>query len=229
MTDQPQPPGLFSKMKTGAASTDYRARPLKLTREELRRIGIPDPHHRARFKRVPEPAREPLRRYMGEGVDPRLKERLNTGQGLWIFGEPGTGKTAIASIIARRARAWRYTVHFATATSIRDARRNHLMYDPDIELTVWDRCHAVDLLVIDDLREADLADKYYGEAEFYSLMRMRSDAGKTTIVTTEMGISHPFAAKVQNGVAGMGPFRVRGENRTRERNKALYYDLFSDD
>ena len=228
MTDQPRRSLL--DMQTGAATTNYRARPRHLSREDLKRVGLPESFWRVSLKGVPEAYVQPLKRYMMHTSDDTLCtllcERVRSGQGLLIYGDPGVGKSSVAALIARRARAWRFTVYFTTATALREGRRGGYLFDSEEDRTVWDRAHEVDLLIMDDVTEQDLADRYYGQEELLSLLRVRAENDKTNIVTTRLPSSHAFVAELQSSVPGMGPFPMRGENRIRQQNADLYADLF---
>jgi len=222
----PRREGPFAGIKTGAATTDYRAEPMRLTRGELTRVGIPTPLQGVRLRDVSTPAKESLERYVGRGKSEDLKERLAEGVGLWIHGQAGVGKSSVAAIVARRARAWRFRVHMVGVSVWREARRGGVVYDVDLDQSVVDRCIEVDLLVLDGLTASDLEDRYHGEEALLSLLRARSEARKATLVTTSLPLTHPFAQRVIRGVQGLVPLEVSGSNRIYDHNRGLYGRLF---
>jgi len=211
-------------LKTGASPPP--SKPRKLEAIDFERMRIPREHWRASMSEVLESYRAPLERYMGEPPCERLDRRARDGEGLLLYGEAGTGKTSIAAIVARRMRAWRHSVFFTTAVDLRAGRRHGHVFDADDGTSIWDRARTVDVLVLDDITEADLADRYYGEAALLAMLRERAASRRVNIVTTRLDVMHGFVQSLLSTVARLAPFGVEGENRTYGGNRDLYRDLF---
>lgn len=158
----------------------------KLTEEDLVRMRVP-----ARYTRAS------LEGCCGEGVDgkpsiraivetyiAKFDEMVGRGVGLMLWGNNDIGKTGAAVVLAKEARRRGMTVLIATAEGLRSGVLNKTRFD--MEQTLWDRALEVDFLVLDDLAKEHRDAQGFGERLFEDLIRQRSGALKTTMITSNM-------------------------------------------
>lgn len=159
-----------------------------------------------------------------EQVNPSVRERLSKcysnffkyvseGRGLYLFGDYGRGKTALASVLARKwideslqSCYWIRANEYPTAV-IRDQR-----YDDYYNVAAW--CEEVPLLIVDEYQIRESIK--FGEAVIEELFRRRIDNRKSTIITTnvaptvlEKGYPAMFAVLREGAI----PVKVDGENK----------------
>lgn len=150
-----------------------------LDRDDLDRMNLPEDYRNVKLPGLPEVAGTRIRHYVGN-----LTSLFAQGIGLCLSGEPGVGKTSLASIVAREARVAGFTVYFTSLWELREAVRCRTVFDP--EQAVLDRARAVDLLVLDGLRPEDAADPFFGKRPLEELIASRAAALRVTILTTRM-------------------------------------------
>lgn len=113
-----------------------------------------------------------------------IRHHLSNGQGLYLWGDYGTGKTGIACIICKAALNKGFMPLWVTAESIPSYMIEDIYFADDTLMR--ERMFTVDLLVIDDFRIRDqkAAKSDWIERWLESLIRRRLDAGKATIITS---------------------------------------------
>lgn len=211
---------------TGMAEVNYRNSPKELTEFDWNYMCLPRALRDVDPRQVVKELWNPLIKYMGPPLKPGISRRVEAGQGLLLYGSQGIGKTSIAAIIAIRARSWRHSVYWTTYSAIRKCRRDGGFFDPDDETTPLERAQTVDLLVLDNLTEIDLTDKYYGEGELLHLLKVRSDIRRPTVITTRMLSRVRFMTTLVESIPGLIPFPVKGPNRVAAANSEFHKQLF---
>jgi len=122
-----------------------------------------------------------VRRFISE-----LDQRLDSGRGLWLFGDTGTGKTTLAMLISKAAlEAGRSVAIYSLPKLLARIRRT---YDAepggDSYLAFFERLTAVDLLHIDDLGAEKRSD--WVLEQLYALINERYETEKSVLITTNL-------------------------------------------
>lgn len=117
-----------------------------------------------------------------DGID----ERIDSGRGLWIFGDTGTGKTTLAMLISKAAlEAGRSVAVYSLPKLLARIRRT---YDSepggDSYLAFFERLTAVDLLHIDDLGAEKRSD--WVLEQLYALINERYETERSVLITTNL-------------------------------------------
>lgn len=115
-----------------------------------------------------------------------LDESLDTGRGLWLMGDVGTGKTTLAMLVSKAAlEAGRTVAIYSLPRLLARIRRT---YDADAGedsyLDLVHRLSAVDLLHIDDLGAEKSSD--WVLEQLYSLINARYEEERSIVVTTNL-------------------------------------------
>ncbi len=120
-----------------------------------------------------------------EGLDDRLQE----GQGLWLFGDTGTGKTTLAMLISKAALEAGRTVAIYSLPKLLARIRRTYDSEPggDSYLSFFERLTSVDLLHIDDLGAEKRSD--WVLEQLYALVNERYEAQRSILITTNL--PHP--------------------------------------
>lgn len=142
-------------------------------------MNLPEAYRGVRRDGVQPSNREVVERYIDNIVT-----AMERPAGLWILGAEGVGKTAFAAIIAKAARAHRFTVWFTDLWGLQEDLR--VRDDERHDDGVLTTCRKVDLLVIDALRESDAESKLFGRSQIVALIRHRCNAGRATVVTSRL-------------------------------------------
>jgi len=116
----------------------------------------------------------------------QLDERLDSGRGLWLFGDTGTGKTTLAMLVSKAAlEAGRSVAIYSLPKLLAHIRRT---YDSepggDSYLAFFERLTAVDLLHIDDLGAEKRSD--WVLEQLYALINERYESQRSVLVTTNL-------------------------------------------
>lgn len=155
----------------------------KLGPIDYRRSGLPELYWNARLDCVPERVRPVIARYVAH-----LGEMMKRPAGLLLTGPSGVGKTSIAAIILKAARAQipkGYTAYFTSCWELREAIKNRSSYDE--EQTVLDRVREVDLLILDGLRADDAKDPYHLTPRVMEeIILTRGAQRRPTLLTTSL-------------------------------------------
>jgi DNA replication protein DnaC len=116
----------------------------------------------------------------------RIDERLDAGQGLWLEGDPGTGKTTLAMLVSKAALdAGRTAAIYSLPGLLARIRRT---YDgeagEDSYFTFFNRLVSVDLLHLDDLG-AESRSEWVLE-QLYAIVDRRYSDQRSIVVTTNL-------------------------------------------
>lgn len=150
-----------------------------ITADDLQRMNIPEALWRAKVQHVPESVRETIQNYLE-----RFDTMAEKGAGLALWGKPGVGKTGVATVIAKEARALGYTAYLTTVSDLRDSMRERRMFDDSS--SIIDRCREVDVLVLDSFQATDATDHYVNLKSIEELLVQRGGRLKITILTTDI-------------------------------------------
>jgi DNA replication protein DnaC len=132
-----------------------------------------------------DPQRAPVYRAVKEFVD-GIDERLTEGEGLWLMGDVGTGKTSLAMLVSKAAVEAGHTV--AIYSLPRLLSRIRRTYDAEAGeqsyLEFFERLTEVDLLHIDDLGAEKRSD--WVLEQLYAIVNERYETQRSVVVTTNL-------------------------------------------
>ena len=132
-----------------------------------------------------DPARAPVFRAV-EAFAVSIDERLAEGQGLWLIGDVGTGKTTLAMLVSKAAVEAGNTV--AIYSLPRLLSRIRRTYDAEAGeqsyLEFFERLTEVDLLHIDDLGVEKRSD--WVLEQLYAIVNERYETQRSVVVTTNL-------------------------------------------
>jgi DNA replication protein DnaC len=132
-----------------------------------------------------DPQRAPVYRAVKEFVD-GIDERLTEGEGLWLMGDVGTGKTSLAMLVSKAAVEAGHTV--AIYSLPRLLSRIRRTYDAEAGeqsyLEFFERLTEVDLLHIDDLGAEKRSD--WVLEQLYAIVNERYETQRSVVGTTNL-------------------------------------------
>jgi DNA replication protein DnaC len=132
-----------------------------------------------------DPQRAPVYRAVKEFVE-GIDERLTEGEGLWLMGDVGTGKTSLAMLVSKAAVEAGHTV--AIYSLPRLLSRIRRTYDAEAGeqsyLEFFERLTEVDLLHIDDLGAEKRSD--WVLEQLYAIVNERYETQRSVVVTTNL-------------------------------------------
>jgi DNA replication protein DnaC len=179
-------------------------------------MNLPEDLWRAKLQEVQSPAKAAVENYLT-----RFEVMAQKGAGLWLRGPAGVGKSAIAALVAKEARALGFTAYYTTVFDLREAVRNKQMYDES--LSVADRCRDADVLVLDNFLQADVSDMFVNLRYIEELLVGRGSRLKITVLTSRL--SPPdlkdhsaFVSAVEGYLVGIS---VSGEDLRKKRGQEL--------
>jgi DNA replication protein DnaC len=112
-----------------------------------------------------------------------IEENLDSGRGLWIQGDVGTGKTTLAMLISKGALDAGRSVAIYSLPRLLNLLRES-MDSQEGKLDFIDRLTAVDLLHIDDLGAEHQTD--WVLEQLYSIVNARYEAERAIVATTNL-------------------------------------------
>lgn len=138
---------------------------------------------------VSEMARDPRRAPVHDAVREFIEaitERLAEGEGMWLMGDVGTGKTTLAMLVSKAAvEAERAVAIYSLPRLLARIRRT---YDAEAGeqsyLEFVERLTSVDLLHIDDLGAEKRSD--WVLEQLYAIVNARYEAQRSIVVTTNL-------------------------------------------
>ena len=116
----------------------------------------------------------------------KLDENLKAGQGVWLYGDPGTGKTTLAMLVSKIAIERNYSVAIYSLPKLLARIRQTYDAEPggDSYTTFFQRLTAIDLLHIDDLGAEKRSD--WVLEQLYALINERYESERAVLVTTNL-------------------------------------------
>jgi DNA replication protein DnaC len=112
-----------------------------------------------------------------------IEQNLDSGKGLWIQGDVGTGKTTLAMLVSKAALAAGRSVAIYSLPRLLNLLREAMDSDEG-KLDFLDRLTAVDLLHIDDLGAENRTD--WVLEQLYSIVNARYEAERAIVATTNL-------------------------------------------
>jgi DNA replication protein DnaC len=152
-----------------------------LNEADFIRMRVPRHLWEATLAKVPESVRESVAGYLRN-----IRKAKDGGGSLLVYGKPGVGKTGVAVVVLKEARAWGYTTYTTTTAELREAIRAHTTYDYETSVYSW--CQTVDFLVLDDVSSTDATEKFFTLSDIRGLLLSRQDRGLITLVTSAWGV-----------------------------------------
>jgi DNA replication protein DnaC len=129
---------------------------------------------------IAEPVVRAVRRYVAD-----IEARLEAGDGVWLEGDVGTGKTTLAMLVSRAALdAGRSVAIYSVPRLLADIRQT---FDADSEgsyVDFIDRLARVDLLHLDDLG-AERSSSWVLE-QLYAIVNARYEDERSILITTNL-------------------------------------------
>jgi DNA replication protein DnaC len=119
-----------------------------------------------------------VRRYVRQ-----IEEQLDSGRGLWIQGDVGTGKTTLAMLVSKAALDAGRSVAIYSLPRLLNLLRESMDSDRGM-LDFMDRLTAVDLLHLDDLGAENQTD--WVLEQLYSIVNSRYEAERAIVATTNL-------------------------------------------
>lgn len=115
-----------------------------------------------------------------------LEANLEAGRGLWLMGDPGTGKTTLAMLVSKAALEDSRSVAIYSLPKLLARIRQTYDSEPggDSYLSFFERLTSVDLLHIDDLGAEKRSD--WVLEQLYALVNERYEAQRSMLVTTNL-------------------------------------------
>ena len=174
--------------ETSNTAADCRCRPARVAKVRARSLAgrIPNKYRGVSFDRspVPEIARvapeqvQSIKRYVRN-----IDSNLDSGRGLWLVGDVGTGKTTLAMLASKAALDAGRSVVIHSLPRLLNLIRGAIESE-DGMLDFLDRLTAVDLLHIDDLGVEHTTD--WVLEQLYSIINTRYEDERAMIVTTNL-------------------------------------------
>ena len=132
-----------------------------------------------------DPSRAPVYKAV-KGYVESIDERLDEGEGMWLMGDVGTGKTSLAMLVSKAAvEAGRTVAIYSLPRLLSRIRRT---YDAEAGeqsyLEFFERLTEVDLLHIDDLGAEKRSD--WVLEQLYAIVNERYESQRSVVVTTNL-------------------------------------------
>lgn len=193
----------------------------KLKKGDVQRANIPELYWDANLDKIPDHMayKEKVSNYLS-----KFQTMMGEGVGLYLWAlENGTGKTSIASLVAKEALRYGHTVYFEESSRLKTKLVNRDQFEEGT--SVDERIAMVDLLILDDIGKEYRTSSGYAENVIESLVRTRVQHKKVTIMTGNLNpkdmqklYSGDFAALLKESVV---PINVTGHDFREERAKKL--------
>jgi DNA replication protein DnaC len=117
----------------------------------------------------------------------RLDENLESGRGLWFYGEVGTGKTSLIMLVSKAAiEAGHSVAIYSVPRLLAEIKETYDRDSGDSYMQLFRRLCAVDLLHLDDLG-AERPTEWVLE-QLYSIVNERWQNQRSILVTTNLGL-----------------------------------------
>jgi DNA replication protein DnaC len=147
-----------------------------------------------------------------------IGEQLDSGKGLWIQGNVGTGKTTLAMLVSKAALDAGRSVAIYSLPRLLNLLRESMQSDGGI-LDLLDRLSAVDLLHVDDLGAENSTD--WVLEQLYSIVNARYEAQRAIVATTNLmpdELSNRIGARTVSRLVEIcgNPIPLWGEDKRQE-------------
>jgi DNA replication protein DnaC len=119
-----------------------------------------------------------VRRYVRE-----IEQNLDSGRGLWLSGDVGTGKTTLAMLVSKAAVNAGRSVAIYSLPRLLNLLRESMSSEEGM-LDFMDRLTAVDLLHLDDLGAENQTD--WVLEQLYSIVNARYEAERAIVATSNL-------------------------------------------
>lgn len=184
--------------------------------EYMKRINVPEVYWGRELSDFPA---ETSHFKVVEKLVAQLDKCLGQGAGLYLWGDTGTGKTALASVIIKAVLKLRKSALMLNMDDLIDHSLKDSQFD---DYETWrDRMQSVDLLVIDEMT---LAGRDYRIAALERVVRRRIMEAQSIVVTSNIGPDH-IGSKADGLAAAMKealvPVRVSGIDYRSDKQAAL--------
>jgi DNA replication protein DnaC len=131
-----------------------------------------------------DPAQAPVYEAVKEFVE-QIGDRLDGGDGLWLMGDVGTGKTTLAMLVSKAAvEAQRTVAIYSLPRLLSRIRRTYDAEAGEPYLEFFERLTSVDLLHVDDLGVEKRSD--WVLEQLYAIVNERYEAQRSMVVTTNL-------------------------------------------
>lgn len=163
-------------------------RELKAKRAASRRLGtgIPKRFRGVGFDRKPIADMDPTLVRQIRVFVRDIDKNLNSGKGLWLFGDVGTGKTSLAMLIAKQAlEGGRSVAIYSMPRLLAEIKETFGDNSSRSYMQLFDWLCNVDLLQIDDLG-AEMRTEWVLE-QLYSIVNERWQNERSIVVTSNLG------------------------------------------
>jgi DNA replication protein DnaC len=129
-------------------------------------------------------AQAPVYEAVKEFVE-QVGRRLDDGEGLWLMGDVGTGKTTLAMLVSKAAvEAERTVAIYSLPRLLARIRRTYDAEAGEPYLDFFERLTSVDLLHVDDLGVEKRSD--WVLEQLYAIVNERYEAQRSMVVTTNL-------------------------------------------
>ena len=196
----------------------------KLVRADFERMHLPEEYWRTKVSGVPESVRTAVVRYLL-----KIDEMCLEGIGLLLVGASGVGKSGVASLVLKEARAHGHTGWFGSVWELREMIRSRVPFADD--LTMLQRARNVDVLVLDDLRPDDVTQGWFGRSEIEALVAARAASRLVTVITSRMkpAVLYRELPSLMDSVQGcMVDMAIVGANLREARQEELRRAVYGD-
>jgi DNA replication protein DnaC len=115
-----------------------------------------------------------------------IEENLDSGRGLWLMGDVGTGKTTLAMLVSKHAlEAGRTVAIYSLPQLLSRIRRTYEAEAGEASyLEFFERLTSVDLLHVDDLGAEKRSD--WVLEQLYAIVNQRYESQRAVVVTTNL-------------------------------------------
>lgn len=180
----------------------------KLTEQHMDRMLIPKVHWNALLSKVPN--RCVHKGHVSDYVED-IVPSITSGQGLYLWGDYGRGKSGLAALILKAAASRGFIGLWLRAKELPRHVIEKTQFDN--EFTMMDRALDVPILVLDEFQVR--SDIRYTEVAAEDLIRARIDSKKSTIVTSNItisDISDRYPALYSVLQEGLFPIHIKGHD-----------------
>jgi len=155
----------------------------ELTQPDLIRMRLPKLFWNTSFEMV-RPVDSDHYRIVGRFMG-KIVEMVEGGVGLYLYGDNGVGKSALASLVLKEARRWGFSCLFLRTERLRSAKLDGEQFDD--ASTVFGRAQRVDMLVLDDLGKEFRGDKSaFTDRLLEDVIRERISQKRSLIITSNL-------------------------------------------